>query len=235
MNKGTIAHILLSVCCLSYHSVVFRDMLSISDPSSSAQKPLPITEKSAEFESMLLIITGRPHDAIHRIDNWKQATQLYRMMEKYQLDGHQPWFSEICALWLHEDPIDALLLACNRPIIDTVLARRAIADGFGNTTAGRLWELEYFRERERAPDAEHASVRRQLLDPSNMTVRFGLDIGYKGLLAYNFTFAGLGSKQAPEAWTALAARFVETAKKIEMEMRARRVSHDCIRLTEVLV
>lgn len=209
-------------------------MLSISNPSSSAQNPLPITEKSTEFESTLLIITGRPHDAIHRTENWKQAVQLYRMVEKYQLDGHQPWFSEICALRLHEEPLDALLLACNRPSIDTVLARRAIADGFGNATTSRLWDLEYFRDRERSSDSEHASARRQLLDPSNMTVRFGLDIGYKGLLAYNFTFAGLASKEEPEAWTALAVRFVETVRKIEMEMNARRVSNDGIGLTEPL-
>lgn len=67
-----------------------------------------------------------------------------------------------------------------------------------------------------------------------MTVRFGLDIGYKGLLAYNFTFAGLASKEEPEAWTALAVRFVETVRKIEMEMNARRVSNDGIGLTEPL-
>lgn len=211
-------------------------MLSISNPTSSVESPLLITEKSRDFETILLIITGRPRDAIHRPDSWKQAVKLYRMMEKYQLDGHQPWFSEICALWLHEDPIDALFLACNRPSIDVVLARRVIADGFANATTDQLRDPEYCRQRgpsSSESEAKHSKARRRLLDPSNMTVRFGLDIGYKGLLAYNFTFAGLGTRENPEAWTALAVRFVETARKIEMEISARRVSIVMDRLTKI--
>jgi hypothetical protein len=157
------------------------------------------------------------------------------MMEKYQLDGHQPWFSDMCVAWLHENPLAALFLACNRPTIDTTLARHAIADGLAKIDAANLHRANptFFREGCRSSGSDY---RRWLFDPANTTVRFGMNLGYKGLLAYNYTFAGLAptpstssssmysSRPADADWQALAAKFVETAKQVELEMNARRVS-----------
>ncbi|KAJ9101021.1 hypothetical protein QFC20_005305 [Naganishia adeliensis] len=215
-------------------------MLSESTPSSSAENPLPISEMSADFDILLLIITGRPQETINRHKNWAQATRLYRMMEKYQLDGHQPWFSDMCVAWLHEYPLAALFLACNRPTIDTTLARHAIADGLAKIDAANLHRANpaFFREECRSSGSDY---RRWLFDPANTTVRFGLNLGYKGLLAYNYTFAGLAptpsashassmyacsstSRPAETDWQALAAKFVETVKQVELEMSARGVS-----------
>jgi hypothetical protein len=124
---------------LAYSSAVFRDMLCGSTASSSVNDPLPINEKSSYFRIMMMIVTGRPEDAINEPRCWSHAEKLYRMMDKYQLDGHQPWFSQMCGRWVKEDPLAALFLACNRPCIDTTLARYAIEDGMSVKTCSELY------------------------------------------------------------------------------------------------
>ncbi|KAJ9101842.1 hypothetical protein QFC21_003182 [Naganishia friedmannii] len=198
---------------LKANSGVFRDMLSSSTPSSSNDHPISLDEDCDDFNIMLLIITGRPYDAIHETQSWKQAARLYRMMDKYQLDGHQPWFSEMCGLWVNVNPLEALFLAYNRPCIDTILARYAIADGIANMSAealdivGERYFLNIW-----LPGKSNIS-----LAPSNMTVKFGLRLGFKRLLAYCLTFANLQKNAAPD-WNALAVRFVANARLIEREI-----------------
>lgn len=119
-------------------------MLSSSVPSTTNENPLPISEPSQDLEVMLLIITGRPHDAINRPMTWRRAADLYRMMDKYQLDGHQHWFSDMCGRYIKKQRLQPLFLACNRPIIDTTLARYAIADGLSTKNGADVYQERYF-------------------------------------------------------------------------------------------
>lgn len=211
-------------------------MLSESTPSSSLEKPLPISESSVDFDILLLIITGRPQETVNLHKGWTQATRLYRMMEKYQLDSHQPWFSDMCVAWLHENPLAALFLACDRPTIDTTLARHAIAHGLAKINASNCHRANPLLFREGARSSGEDDYRRWLFDPANTTLRFGLQLGYKGLLAYNYTFANLAPKPTPSNsmyhtsepeetdWQDLAAKFVENAKQVELLVSARGAS-----------
>lgn len=201
-------------------------MLSGSTASSSANDPLPIDEKSSYFRIMLMIVTGRPEDAINEPRCWSHAQKLYQMMDKYQLDGHQPWFSHMCGRWVKEDPLAALFLACNRPCIDTTPARYAIEDGMSAKPCAELYDKRYFRS-----DWENITAR-WILAPPNMTLEFGLRLGFKGLLAYNLTFADIRDynpersvaakmedKSAPK-WRELALRFVENARQIDQRIHS---------------
>lgn len=82
-----------------------------------------------DFLIVMLIVNGRPHEAIHLPKNFEHSKRLYKIMEKYRFDIHQPWFSDMCGIWVAEKPLDALFLACNRPAIDVTLARLVISTG----------------------------------------------------------------------------------------------------------
>lgn len=193
-------------------------MLSSSTPSSSDEDPLPISEPSNDFEIMLLIITGRPNDAVNQPLTWHRAAGLYRMMDKYQLDGHQPWFSDMCGRYVNEEPIEGLFLACNRPCIDTTLARYAITDGIPKKTAAQLYNKRYFLSGCWSDSTSgSSSTPYPVLAPTNMKAKFGLRLGFKGLLAYNLTFAKLKTTPIPD-WHNLAIKFVANARLIEQEI-----------------
>lgn len=189
-------------------------MLSSSVPSSTNENPLPISEPSQDLEVMLLIITGRPHDAINKPMTWRRAADLYRMMDKYQRDGHQHWFSDMCGRYIKEQPLEALFLACNRPIVDTTLVRYAIADGLSTKNGADVYQERYFLLK---TFTNTSSALNRVLAPSNMRAKFGLALGFKGLLAYNLTFAKLESLSQPD-WQALAIQFVENARHIDDEI-----------------
>lgn len=200
---------------LDPHSAFFKEMFSCSIPSSSAQDPLPITETSEDLEVMLFIITGRPNNVVNQSMTWQRASNLYRMMDKYGLDGHQPWFSGMCGRYVKDDPLEALFLACKRPCIDTMLARYAIADGFPSKTGNELYREKYFLQGSPTDNRGAVFPNHKLLAPRNMKAKFGLRLGFKGLLAYNLTFATLDNN--PD-WKALSLQFVENALSIEEEI-----------------
>ncbi|KAJ9113915.1 hypothetical protein QFC19_000109 [Naganishia cerealis] len=172
---------------------------------------------------MLLIITGRQYDAVNEPKSWRDAAKLYQMMDKYQLDGHQPWFSELCGRWVKEAPLEALFIACNRPSIDTTLARYAIEDGMSQKSPAELFDTRYFRY-------YWEITARWMMAPPNTTLQFGLDLGFKGLLTYNLTFAdirdyapGKGTSaevqdRSPPRWRELAINFVDNARRVEQQM-----------------
>lgn len=191
-------------------------MLENSIACSGAADPIPVAETSHNFEIMLLIITGRPQSVLSRPPtSWESASRLYRLVDKYQVDGHQHWFSELCSKEAVKKPVQALIMACSRPSIDITLARYAIAEGFSTIAARDMFETRLFQD----PKAEYEDHGRhgrvvQMLDASNMTLRFRIKLGFKGSMAYSHTFANLAQGSAPN-WNNLANRFVSNSRYIE--------------------
>lgn len=136
------------------------------------------------------------------------------MMQKYQLDRHQPWFTKMCCAWVAEDPLKALILACTHATFDEELALAAITNGLATKTSEDLFHASYFLRNkvEQSPSFRNAF----LLLPSNTTIRLHFELGFKGSLAYNRTFVQL-SAGIPD-WQALARRFVGVVREIEAEM-----------------
>ena len=215
----------------------FRDMLSDSKPSTSAKDPLPLTENSEDWDIVLLVITGRMNELDYRHNSWTQAARLYQIARKYQLDSHRPWFTDICNFWLHESPIDALVLACNGPEIDLRMSQHAIES---------LWRVnpddlyygnpQFFRSASfRSPTAmlypfaTSSDLKRALLDASNVSLRFGIALGYKASLAYHQAFASLaagpwGKPETAHEWQCVAIRFLNAVHDVEIELKGRTVS-----------
>lgn len=210
-------------------------MLSDSTPSTSAEKPLPLSESSEDWDIVLLIITGRAQGVgsqSHK--SWNQAARLYQISQKYQLDSHRHWFTEICVFWLHEQPLEALILACDRPEIDEPLVQHAIVS---------LWKADpnalynanphLFRTAmpitlPMAPYATIGDLKRSLLDASNITLKLGVALGYKGSLAYNFAFAGLatgsgGRLDTFDEWQCLSLRFLSALRVVGHEITMARI------------
>lgn len=209
-------------------------MLEHSTASSSAQNPILVDEVSGDLETMLLIITGRPHAALDRVpQTWDHVVQLYRLVEKYQLDGHQLWFSELCAKGAIKKPIEALIMACDRPSIDTSLAKYVISEGFPTLGADQApFDSKYFSKATTQTTTAYdshghgytASVR-HALEPNNMTLDFRMQLGFRGLAAYTHTFKCLceiststNIRPTPVKsidWHALANDFVTNVRYIE--------------------
>jgi hypothetical protein len=189
-------------------------MLCGSIPSSSETRPIPVTETSKDFALMLKIIAGEPSQAVAQCSSWGQAEKLYKAMQKYQLDRHQPWFTSICKMWVTEDPIAALILACNHATFDEELATCAISTGFRAKSGDDLFDPRYFLRDSRDQSASYRNAF--MLLPSNMTIRFYLDLGFKGTLAYHKTFFQL-SAGVPD-WAELAGIFVGEVRRIEEEI-----------------
>lgn len=189
-------------------------MLCGSIPSSSESRPIPVTEKSADFALMLEIIAGEPSQAVSRCSGWSQAEVLYTAMQKYQLDRHQPWFTNACKTWVTENPVAALILACNHATFDEELATAAISVGFSAKSGDDLYDAKYFQRDNRDQSVSYRNAF--MLLPSNMTIRFNLGLGLKGALAYQKTFIQL-SAGIPD-WAGLAATFVGAIREIEAEI-----------------
>lgn len=169
----------------SFISGFFRDMLSDSISSSDIDHPLPVYEKSADFELMLSIITGHAQEVLSRVKTWSQAKALYDLAMKYQLDGHLPWFSWTCRKNASQYPWEGIILATNQSSMDTDLIRTAITDGFKEQGFDGLYNPAYF-----------ASIRTGIgggkcwttFQTCNTTIAFGIKLGLSGLMAYNLTF-----------------------------------------------
>ncbi|GHJ86485.1 hypothetical protein NliqN6_2887 [Naganishia liquefaciens] len=203
---------------LKANSDFFREMLSESIPSFSESRPIPIAENSEDFALMLKIIAGEPQQAVNQCTSWSQAEILYKVMQKYQLDRHQPWFTRVCKSWVTENPIAALILACNNSIFDEELAKAAIAVGFQERTGDEAFDAKYMLRDHR--DQSTSYRKAFMLLPSNMTLRFYLDLGLKGALAYQKTFVQL-SAGFPD-WSGSAERFVGVIREIEAELESSR-------------
>ncbi|KAJ9101022.1 hypothetical protein QFC20_005306 [Naganishia adeliensis] len=211
---------------LKASSIFFRDMLTSSTPSSSQENPLPIDEDSNVFITVLLIVTGHAQEAIAGPDDWTQAKKLYLIMQKYQLDIHQAWFSEMCSRRVIEKPLEALFLACNQPYIDTTLARAAICDGMANSSPAKLFDKSYFVHETSQysgypMDSPSNPFKLDLLNTRNTTIKFGIKLGFKGLLAYNATFTTVSSSTPTTSatWYDLAAKFVTNVRQVERDMQ----------------
>lgn len=205
-----------------------------SIPSITVANPLPIEEGSVDFEIMLLIITGHPQEVLGRVKTWSQAERLYRLVDKYQLEGHRPWFSELCRANADEQPWEALFLACNQGHADATIIRAAIAEGFFRGPTSVVCNKAYFectstrfnegtstRLNEDAAASGMITTKHRTLDSSNITIALGLKLGFKGLLAYNLTFASLAAAGYGADWLRLAERFIAAIRKIE------KASRDC--------
>jgi hypothetical protein len=208
---------LLTVYDLRY-SGLFRDMLSNSIASTSLENPLPVDENACDFEIMLLILIGKPYDAIYRAKGWEHSARLYRLVGKYQLEGHRHWFSQICGQHAAEDPWEALFLACDQSPIDTAIAGHAIGEGFARPWNAKLWDPKYFEETAGyalSRSSGKPPTKGQLLDTSNVSILLGRKLGHSGLLAYTRTFTGLASTHITIDWDTMAQRFVRHVKAIE--------------------
>lgn len=192
----------------------FRDMLCDSTPSFSESRPIPVTEDSKDFALVLKILAGEPQQAVTQCTSWNQAENLYRAMQKYQLDRHHPWFTNVCKAWITENPIAALILACNHSTFDEELAVSAISMGFKAKPGDEIFDAKYFLRDHRDQSASYRKA--YMLLPSNMTIPFYLSLGLKGALAYQKTFVQL-SAGIPD-WTWLAETFIGVIREIEAEV-----------------
>jgi hypothetical protein len=208
-------------------SGLFHDMFCDSVPSTTVKDPLPVEENACDFDMMLSIITGKPELAIHRAINWEHAARLYRLVDKYQLEGHRYWFSKICGQHASEEPWEALFLACNRSPIDTTIARHAISEGFamqGNDK--KLCDPRYFDRptttvRISGYGNKEVSYKEKVLDASNASILLGRKLGPSGYMAYTRTFSGLAATYTTPDWDAMAQRFVRNVDAIEASSTCR--------------
>jgi hypothetical protein len=194
-------------------SGLFRDMLQDSIASSSLDKPLPLDENSADLEIMFSIMTGRQQEVLDRAKDWEQAARLYRLVDKYQIDGLRPWFAQICCAHAMEEPWEALFLACNQSPMDKSIIRASIAKGFRNKQDAALCDTRYLKHDTVWYGDRQTSEKVYVLDSSNTTVELGFKLGLKGFLAYHQTFQTC-QLRIPN-WYSLAERFIENAIAIE--------------------
>lgn len=177
---------------------------------SNYRNPIAINEPSNDFEAMLFIITGNHQRVLNSERTVRDADRLYHLVDKYQLNAHRHWFSEMYGNQASLDgvgvAIAALFAACEGPVIDETLAIRAIRDGFSRTTSKR-WNAEFcFLD-------TRSRLAGELLAPNNLTLAFRKKLGFKGLMAFTHTFTNL--PQANPDWEALAFAFVENVRLIE--------------------
>lgn len=177
--------------------------------------PLPLDEDSIDLEVMFSIITGHAHDVTDRAKGWEHAERLYRLVNKYQLENHRPWFSQICRTHAAEEPWQALFLACNQYPMDYDLIKSAIL-GFGNKSSAEIWRDSYFRNQN--TDADGVKCW-SILQPGNITILFGQKLGFRGLIAYNLSFDSIKTAAAgvasDSAWTVRADLFVANATAVD--------------------
>ncbi|KAJ9101848.1 hypothetical protein QFC21_003188 [Naganishia friedmannii] len=197
-------------CRLKAASQFFRDLLSHMAAPSTYRNPVVIKETAKDFEAILFIIIGNHRRVLNQERSVRDADRLYHLVDKYQLDAHRHWFSEIYGTQASLDglgvAIAALFAACEGPIIDENLAIRAIRDGFSHTTPKRFNAQFCFLD-------TRSRLAGELLAPNNLTLAFRKKLGFKGLMAFTQTFANL--PQANPNWEALAFAFVENVKRIE--------------------
>jgi hypothetical protein len=231
--------------------VYFKDLLFGTEAQSTLERPISVDEAYDDFLIVMLIVNGRPQDAIHLSKSYERSKRLYKMMEKYRFEMHMPWISSLCAGRVAEKPLDALFLACTRPVIDITLARLAISNGFAKARASEMYDPLLFSKLPQSALAQSSvTALLALLNPTNTTVQVGLEIGFKGLMAFHKTFANTkdycfainvgptsykydswGNVKPPKTdwkvdWNAFADAFVTNAKAVEMQIRSNvRIHH----------
>lgn len=206
-------------------------MLGDSISSSSMDNPLPVDDNSVEFEIMLHIITGRPQGVVSRVETWELARILYDLADKYQLDAHRPWFSQICRNHASQEPWEAIFLSTNHSPMDQLLVRSAITDGFKKHGIDGLFNPAYFKEIKYDPAGNKCW---STFRASNTTIAFGTRLGLSGLMAYNLTFGTIKNpsgmaqhgtnRKCINKWHLWADEFVQNIRDIESQ---RLSSADC--------
>jgi hypothetical protein len=86
-------------------------MLINSRFTSSVDNPIILEENSWDFKTLLIVIAGHPCRAEERCYDWDDGKNLYLLMQKYQLDRLQPWFSKMAGEYAGESPFEALCMA----------------------------------------------------------------------------------------------------------------------------
>lgn len=89
-----------------------------SSSVSSLDNPMVLDECSKDIDFLMTIISQHPCRALERCSDWATARRLYLLMQKYQLDPLQPWFSMMAGYYAWSAPTEALCLACNNPCFD---------------------------------------------------------------------------------------------------------------------
>jgi hypothetical protein len=191
-------------------------MLNDSMASTTLENPLPIDETSADFEIMLLVITGRTQEAVTRVSNWSQAQRLLDMSVKYQLDGHRHCFSLICRARASDDPWEAVFLACNQHPCDLDLLRDAILCMEEQTT-DLLFKPAYFL----TIATSHGRPCQSNFRTANIRIAFGLRLGVRGVLGYNtaaraMKFESTTATDAVLSYNQWAHEFVKGMKWVEV-------------------
>jgi hypothetical protein len=192
----------------------FCDMLMDSAFTSSVDNPIILEEHSKDVKTIFTIIAGCPCQAEKRCLSWKTGKRLYLLMQKYQLDRLQPWFSTLAGKYAGDSPFEALGLACTNPCFDENLARRAILYGLEDTDPENLFDPDYLKLDHAEIDEDRRKTR--LLDPSNMKVKLYLDLGFKGSVAYCQTFSDLGYLDTID-WQGVADDFIDAVRQFEEE------------------
>jgi hypothetical protein len=189
-------------------------MLMQSTFSSSIENPITFDENSQDLETLLIVISGHPCDASKRCCSWSTAKRLYGLMQKYQLDRLQSWFSFVAGRYAGEAPIEALCMASSNPCFDEHLIQCAIVNGIQPMTAEQLYDVRYFVDDKASEPTEHRKAC--LLSPQNMTVKLGVDLGFKGTMGYCKVFSDL--KCAPGehvVWPVVAGNYVDVVRRFE--------------------
>jgi hypothetical protein len=193
-------------------------MLHDSVTSSSIDNPLPLDENSDDLEIMFSIMTGCQQDVMDRSEDWAQAERLYRLVDKYQIDGLRHWFAQICCIHAAEEPWGALFLACNQSPMETSIIKTAISQGFEGQGASGLCVNAHFKTIKPNDDG---TVSWATINSSNITFLFGIRLGHRGVLAYNATFHDVLGVDPVEnrltSWREDGDTFVQHAIAIQKE------------------
>jgi hypothetical protein len=126
------------------NSGLFREMLNGSAAPTSIDSPLSVDEHSEDFEIMLLILNGRGDEVMDRAKTWEYSAKLYGLVDKYRIEGHRYWFSQICRSQAAKAPWEAIFLACKQSPVDTTIIGPAIAEGFATRLFSEVCDPSYF-------------------------------------------------------------------------------------------
>lgn len=196
----------------------FCNILKAPTTNFDAAAPFHVAVHSANLKLILSILIGHGQKLlVHQgVGSWELAEQLYRLAEKFHLDGHLPWFSKICCMWAIKKPWEALFFACNLPMAEVDIIRAAIAEGIPTLSEKDILDSGFFLQ---ASGPSGAMWNKEsLLDPMNLSMSFGIRMGHRGLLAYNLTFSGLATKTAN--WGQLAKDFIRNIQAMEAVLKA---------------
>jgi hypothetical protein len=192
----------------------FRDMLMQSTFSTSLENPIALNEYSYDIKTLLIVICGDPCQASKRCMSWRTAKQLYALMQKYQLDRLQSWFSANAGRFAGNAPFEALLLAIDNPCFDEYLIRCAIYNGIELKTAEKLFDKEYFLSDKASVPIENRKAC--LLAPGNLKVDFMIALGVKGMTGYCRAFSDLkGPPKQRILWRNVAELFINGVRQFE--------------------